>query len=58
MTSVFVDVCVCVLFSKKVTFIADIPRKYLCRSDIALLDTHSFGVPICYFSVFWWDKVT
>ena len=28
---------------------ADPRRKYVCRSDVALVETHSFGIPFCYF---------
>ena len=31
--------------SKKVNFMADLRRKYVCRSAVALVETHSFGVP-------------
>ena len=31
-------------FSKKVNFMVDLSRKYVCRSDVALVETHSFGV--------------
>ena len=30
-------------FSKKVNFMADLRRKYVCRSAVALIETHSFG---------------
>ena len=29
----------------KVNFMADIRSKYVCRSAVALVETHSFGVP-------------
>ena len=32
-------------FSKKENFIADLRRKYVCRSSVALVETHSFCIP-------------
>ena len=40
-------------FSKMVNFMADRRRKYVCRSAVALVETHSLGVPFRSFSVFW-----
>ena len=37
-------------FSKKVNFMADLPRKYVCRSDVGLVETHSFGVHFFLFA--------
>ena len=50
-TFVLVDVWL-LFYSKKVNFIADLRRKCVCRSDVALVETHSFGVPFRSFSVF------
>ena len=35
-------------FSEKVNFMADPHRKYVCRSDVALVDKHSFWVPFLF----------
>ena len=35
-------------FSNKVDFMADLHRKYVCRSDVALVETNSFGVPFLF----------
>ena len=37
---------------------ADIRIKYVCRSAVALVETHYFGVPFRSFSVFWWHRET
>ena len=37
---------------------ADLRRKYVCRSAVELVETHSFGVPLRYFYVFWWNRET
>ena len=47
-----------ILFSKKVNFMEDLRRKYVCRSAVALVETHFFGVPFRSFSVFWWHRET
>ena len=39
-------------FSKKVNFMADLCRKYVCRPAVALVETHSFGVTFRSFPVF------
>ena len=46
------------LFSKKVLFMADLQKKYICRSAVALVETHSFGVPFRSFSILWciWSR--
>ena len=45
------------LKSKKVNFIPYLRRKYVCRSDVALVETHYFGVNFFSFYVLWWHGV-
>ena len=44
--------------SKRVNFMEDLRWKYICRSDLVLVETHSFGVNFRSFSVFWCHKET
>ena len=37
-----------VVFCMKVNFMADLRRKYVCRSAVALVKTHSFGVTFLF----------
>ena len=55
--AVLVDVWL-FLFSKKVNFMTDLHRKYICRSAVALVETHSLGVNFRSSSVLWWHRVT
>ena len=32
----------------KLNFMADLPRKYICRSAVPLVHTHNFGVPFSF----------
>ena len=48
----FVLVNMWCFFSKKINFMADLQRKYLCISAIALIETNSFGVLVHSFYVF------
>ena len=43
--------------SKKVNFMADLRKKYACRSAVALVETHSFDITFCYFYVLCWHRV-
>ena len=44
----FVAINACV-FCKKVNLMADLRRKYVCRSDVALVETHSFDLPFPFY---------
>ena len=35
---------------------ADLRRKYVYKSVVALVETYSFGIPFCSFSIFWWHR--
>ena len=39
-----------------VNFMADLRKKYVFRSAVALVETHSFGIPFRSFFVFWWHR--
>ena len=54
----FMLVDACFIFSKKVNLMADLHRKYIRRSDVELVEIHSFDVTFSYFSVLWWYRVT
>ena len=36
---------------------ADLRRKYICTSAVALVETHSFGVTFRSFSVLRWHRI-
>ena len=37
---------------------ADLHRKYVCRSYLILVETNTFGIPFNSFYVLWWHRVT
>ena len=45
-------------FSKKENVLVELRRKNVCRSGVVLVETHSIGVPLHSFSVFWRHRVT
>ena len=42
----------------KVNFMADLRRKYVFRSAVALVETSSFGIYFHSFSAFLWHRET